>query len=681
MPLSGSSSSPSVNASRARDDWLALFKSELKAASTSLSTDTEILTLVNISEYPPVSSSSSTLPPIITTLLTHLTSDPPANTPAGKHSSTEILRERILNDLIETYRSTFPEDWNSGATEDSTNKTLLLVFLAHVRVLASGLPAVKLFSSTLWTTLFQPLCADLRDADGDGVRVRELVMEVVRRLLVSKCSTQDYLTIGETVIRCWIAVKEEGWENVKQLILEASENDKETSEVANVQVATTPLWRTVQDDRLELALLYSGVSRPKEFYLLLYRSWESPSNRLVALNLLSKFVSQACPNDAKHIIIDTPMFEALIKSCMWEILYNVVFKLTNGGKELGASVDVDWLLMQHGEDLQMDDMDGLNWGSASLMQSVLSDKSEPSITPIIESTQEPFQNNLNLQLTLFSTNALRRAVDLLFTVLYGIFPVTTVTNVRNFLENIEEGGDVFKMDMGEQGSGSQSQRDMRMGRGGGIGSTGVAGGGSSRPGVFRPAPDPFEAARSKVLDLDVLDMEFLVERRLKNLIKVHRMHPNVVFTSSSDELAAVSKSTDNPSDVMVECIALRCPTESGSTKRLGDLVNSIFTKETAGFDAHMKDLEVVYHVNGILRQSVLDVTSSWTQTRGSSSSSAFHGLPASIDPLSVIRTHLYLILNELNFEICMRACYQHHVITVKKARLVDRKREDDRENM
>jgi hypothetical protein len=161
-------------------------------------------------------------------------------------------------------------------------------------------------------------------------------------------------------------------------------------------------------------------------------------------------------------------------------------------------INPDWLAAQSEQEdqedyIQMMEMDETDWRLESvLMSSSVSSSAIPSPSPTF--TPEVF-------LQMYSISAIRKTVNLFFCIVYGLFPVSTVSAIREYLK-----------------------RGIDLGDGVSIG--GVDGG-------ISKVVDPFDGIRQRVLEMDVIDESLLVNRRFAVRLEIFQLPAQKKITSFS----------------------------------------------------------------------------------------------------------------------------------------------------
>ncbi|KAJ3082665.1 hypothetical protein HDU99_002008 [Rhizoclosmatium hyalinum] len=308
---------------------------------------------------------------------------------------------------------------------------------------------------------------------------------------------------------------------------------------------------------------------------------------------------------------------------------NAVFRVTKESDD-GSDVQI--------EDskevvLQMLDLDASDefWGSCTLLQSIIAD---PPTTPSIADIQ---QDTLKTLFATTSATIVRRSVDSLYTILYALFPHSTLNQLRtSFSPNVE----LSWLQEVENPTRLNSPR--------------------SQP-KYAPSVNPFHAPMIRLLELEVLDESFLVRQRVTFLIRAHRMHPILVFGGGREEEVRGIKESGGRgcNEVLVECLLLRAASD-GEGIRSGNTTDKL-------------DVNTVLSVNRALRKSALEQTA---PTRALTKS---HTSPHILSPHPY--HHTTLLLTDLHYDLCLRSALLHQITLLKREKPIHILSTTDRENV
>ncbi|KAJ3415433.1 hypothetical protein HDV05_005027 [Chytridiales sp. JEL 0842] len=641
---------------KVREDWYEIVKAELKGGTTILSTAAPSIKLDRDSErqnreLPTVDSliASDHAGSAATALKLMLESIPPTNTtPIGIQRRDRALQDLdilyssyVINTAEISFRPTPASDLPVLEYFDNNHKAL--IFLAHLRTLLPAISPSGLFN-TWWKPLIKPILANCRWRP-----LSLLVLDISFRA-IDHAQPEQLSEIGELLMQEWTTDRDEVWDNVGRNAVELMP-DRSASLAQHM-----PFWETFKGSHIELLFFRFALSHPKPFYEIMNTFLQDAAKRCYGIVILSKVIAQYTSTEAKQMIYETPLLNTLFTICLldsnmaivtnallilacltpylckdlthelqtlmqifvrtihWDVLYNSILKLSCSESNQLAAAESQ---VQH--DVQMDSIDVIAWGTASAVQSVLTDSS-------IEDTKT--EKSPDVMLITLAANSVRRAVQALFSVLYGIYPHSTLRIIRSVLQGNES--DLPKYTATQN---------------------------------FQKASDPFLTAKQKVQEMDILDERLLVRKRLVHLIESHKMHPDIFLVPEENELRNVKRSAKDPAILLSECFEKRSPKASAE-------VDSPLSDQ-AEHSIHSQ----VFNLNRLLRNHSLDITTV------SSTNQIPHQLYPSIDKLEIFKQHLFMLLGELNFEITLRISQLQRTRTLKYEKEIDDMREADREIM
>ncbi|KAJ3299699.1 hypothetical protein HK104_007627 [Borealophlyctis nickersoniae] len=188
-------------------------------------------------------------------------------------------------------------------------------------------------------------------------------------------------------------------------------------------------------------------------------------------------------------------------------------------------------------------------------------------------------------------------------------------------------------------------------------------------GSFELNEDPFKEARETVADMDI-DEDEIVVNRLTALAEGHRLHPSIITSNAEAERADPNLAQKSPGRIVTECLELRVGFGGFGEEKIGD-------ESTAAPEDQMKaDLDSVMKLSRRLRRTMLSLKI--PHEPASSSESRSITRPSTSDLMTL---HLFLLLNEVNFESCMRRHHLQHIRKLKKLAMAEDLREADRQGV
>ncbi|KAJ1569468.1 hypothetical protein HK405_004271 [Cladochytrium tenue] len=291
------------------------------------------------------------------------------------------------------------------------------------------------------------------------------------------------------------------------------------------------------------------------------------------------------------------------------------------------------------EDLEMEDMDAATASLASRASSP--DRGRRGATRGVQRT-----------LSALSVSSVHAAIELLFTVAYGIAPRLLATRGREFVLAARIGGASWHGDDADGGIPLELGGPMPP---------------SAEP-AFLPLSDPGFAARLADAGdiLEAIDLGRIIARRFESLLSSHRLHPGLVLNGSAEEEVSSLRALANRghAEVLDFCLSLRAaPTEfRGPTRTPPDDVEDASLRSYLS-SATRANMDLRERLGALAPGEIdsLELPIGASQRR-----------PASADtPGALLGVQFLLMLNELNVEKCLRAEQQAVFGSLRRTRLVD----------
>ncbi|KAJ3355819.1 hypothetical protein HDU83_002467 [Entophlyctis luteolus] len=345
------------------------------------------------------------------------------------------------------------------------------------------------------------------------------------------------------------------------------------------------------------------------------------------------------------------LLDHLFRAIHWEIIMNAVFRVVaKAGPRIKdflsdteqSSMDMDFLIQM--QDLEMSDE---FLGGSSLMRSLLSEYSGRTQSSTESCDVMKSSNDIaDLVVSEISSLGLRRSVDSTFTVLFALFPHFVMDMLRDRLASFSpiSGGSksAINFDTSEIVSDLGHEADL------------------------------FRAVFVKLIQSDVLDETLLLKRRVSNLVKGHRMHPDFLFTTKAVELENTRQSTSRrPSEVLMDCILMRSDGEmrlsetQGLLGPLRQLADKLGSANSAGVTNSGIDFGMMHIASIFLRKTPFDQMSAY-RALSTYNSTILKGFSSS----ELSETHMLLLICELNYELCVRNACIDEIMKLRKELLV-----------
>ncbi|KAJ3391345.1 hypothetical protein HDU84_006090 [Entophlyctis sp. JEL0112] len=345
------------------------------------------------------------------------------------------------------------------------------------------------------------------------------------------------------------------------------------------------------------------------------------------------------------------LLDHLFRAIHWEIIMNAVFRVVaKAGPRIKdflsdteqSSMDMDFLIQM--QDLEMSDE---FLGGSSLMRSLLSEYSGRTQSSTESCDVMKSSNDIaDLVVSEISSLGLRRSVDSTFTVLFALFPHFVMDMLRDRLASFSpiSGGSksAINFDTSEIVSDLGHEADL------------------------------FRAVFVKLIQSDVLDETLLLKRRVSNLVKGHRMHPDFLFTTKAVELENTRQSTSRrPSEVLMDCILMRSDGEmrlsetQGLLGPLRQLADKLGSANSAGVTNSGIDFGMMHIASIFLRKTPFDEMSAY-RALSTYNSTILKGFSSS----ELSETHMLLLICELNYELCVRNACIDEIMKLRKELLV-----------
>ncbi|KAJ3115725.1 hypothetical protein HDU96_000137 [Phlyctochytrium bullatum] len=373
----------------------------------------------------------------------------------------------------------------------------------------------------------------------------------------------------------------------------------------------------------------------------------------------------------------------------WDVLTHIVFKVimpTVEADTLGAvsGLTPGQALSPWSVDIEMEDMEKVAWGQTSLMMSISSDSQDDptnlygahlDVSPVTATPQySAHKSSPSLSDAVILINAsagVRRSVDAFFTLLYGIFPTTTLSYLRTTWSSLASFS--LTTSLPEDATALPWPE-----------------GATSVPG-FESLPDPFARVRRRILDVDALDISDLLYRRLEHLASSHRLSPqSLKFPTPEEELKLAQSATfanlNPPPLILSRSLGLRVPRfgnfgmEAEAFPGSQGFANTIESPSEAepyadkilsnrgrmspvgkGTTVGEVARDVVL-LSKRLREHVCDLTPS--SLPSSQEHNQRHSVPYPL--LDLLRLHQLIMMNEINLETLFRKEYMEAVLALRK---------------
>ncbi|KAJ3096141.1 hypothetical protein HDU97_006195 [Phlyctochytrium planicorne] len=379
-----------------------------------------------------------------------------------------------------------------------------------------------------------------------------------------------------------------------------------------------------------------------------------PASVAGALNILTLSLPYSIPNAASHL---QTLFLILLRCIHWEVLNYIVFRVIAPFVDGESGATEQETISPWSVDIEMEDLDKVAWGQTSLMMSISSDvQDDGHQTPPPNSFFQASKNPTPLKapspdylLLVHMAGGVRRSADLFFTILYGLFPHSTLTHLKDNWAS-------FSAYSYQTSLPDPPPKDTEF-----------------LDAPFEALPDPFGKVRRRILDVDSLDISELLYKRLEHILSSHRLHPNAVRFSSPDYELRYARShtfsyTNPPSELIGQGLSLRIPKvqrlapavprsptssmDEGAPEPGGLVTVTPDTREGSSGTAARE----VLVLNRKLREYMGDLTPSGHSAAldglGESTSTR-HTVPYPV--VELMRIHQLLLVNEINVECTLRS--------------------------
>ncbi|KND04705.1 uncharacterized protein SPPG_00414 [Spizellomyces punctatus DAOM BR117] len=491
-------------------DVLALIASDLKASTSDL-----------LLETPPRIDASKTF----STLHNYITHHPVS--PPTFHSSAD----KLATELVSLYRSTFaPKDTQShrgvyrlDLEQVAGEDTKLLVLVAWLQKLLPIYDPSR-FIADWWESFMKPVLTAGRWKPLVD-RVTNITVELLSYEHWSWAQNMGNLPgieqFRRAIVGSYLAERALVWERGQTSSKEygpGGVTPLAISERANRKIGA--FWDTVCANNLERVLMQFGVARPKDFFDLLNEYCVNKQHRMHVLVFLIKFGRRE--EAPLYYIHESKLFHTILSSAMKDTNPGIICSIVTFLTVLMPSIVgrlVDTL-----NDLLAILLRLVYWESTYSIVLNLTSKRSHQVTHRSE-IEEP-QVAVDTILTEYTHVAIAESIENYFTLLYGIFPCNTVEFLRAFYE-------VKRPDF--------QWRDQ----------SGVL------SGTFELADDPFMEMRKQVDEMEDMDLNDIVVKKLMTLSKSHRLHQNLLFLTSQKEREMSKLVQKDPSDVIIESLELR----------------------------------------------------------------------------------------------------------------------------
>ncbi|KAI8816994.1 Hamartin protein-domain-containing protein [Fimicolochytrium jonesii] len=571
-------------------DVLSCLTADLKAGTSDLLLPTP----------PPINTSKA-----YSILHAYTTTHPPVASPTSATSSSSTLTiqtynpsvDKLATELTQLFKTTFAPTKEianakgayklTPAQVSSTQDTRLLIFAAWLKRLLPIYDPAR-FAADWWEALIRPLLV--------AGRWRPL-LDVCGELAVALLCTDSWVATSATaaagnggsqtnllagnvtaagqfrrsVAWTYFAERHAFWEKDSIATTPKSGGSSPgrgastTIEQSNVPTTTRRVgafWDSTSCLNFEKILISLAISKPKEFFDILNEFALMKEYRLHLLVFLAKLIRRE--EAPCYYIIDTPLFATLLASAgrdtnpailtstlsvLTALLPVVATRLAEYLDELMAGLVrvVKWEAVFVGvfkgaEDESKQGLEQNNPGGGS------------------EGSRGAASTRAKSILTDYTLAAVHQAIENYYTLLYGMFPCTTVAAVRSVLTKDESSPPSVKT-------------------------------GNSLP-MFEIADDPLAQLTERLLDADDWELEKVVGGRFRKLVEAHKLHPNLILSTPADERNTIRNIQKPPSEIVVESLELRVPAISPllASHQQRPLVQGLKEEQTAQHDTPLASL-------------------------------------------------------------------------------------------
>ncbi|KAJ3044014.1 hypothetical protein HDV00_003543 [Rhizophlyctis rosea] len=230
-------------------------------------------------------------------------------------------------------------------------------------------------------------------------------------------------------------------------------------------------------------------------------------------------------------------------------------------------------------------------------------------------------------LSAVSVSSLKRCVTEFYNRVYGMYPCNTVRFVQGY------------MDAKRQSYGATDD---------------------VLPPAFELADDTVSSIREATRELDDFDENSMASEMLQDIAQLHRLHPHFVSSNHESETAQPWFSGKEAHDIALFCHSLEIDpskslrTSSIATESARSDVISASSADDGKIDTQAL-VKMIMDINRQLRQSIAELAVDQPASNVLAEKEA-----------STADLNLLLIVNELNFELCMRQYYIQHISKLKK---------------
>ncbi|KAL5035732.1 hypothetical protein RTP6_003382 [Batrachochytrium dendrobatidis] len=359
-----------------------------------------------------------------------------------------------------------------------------------------------------------------------------------------------------------------------------------------------------------------GMSKPLVFYSLLNEMAIDPVTRLRSFMLLKAFlIWEDAPT---YYLIDSVLFESVVHSAT----------IDSDVATFTAALTILTILLPIVSSKAVARFERL---MNSFLRALHWELTYPQIMKISSQVPE-LQDAHDKHLLQFSICATRRCIDNYFTVLYGMFPANVIAQLQRILSSgISELAPILQQ---------SEQFSVK----------------------FMPVKDVFVKVREMAYEAIEVEEEDLFQRRVRDLVREHRIHPSIVTATIATELSNPWFTTKEASEIMVECMSLRIDT-------LG-CFNAHTVPTTVKFQTEALESSFKACLNqvALIDEALHGHISQFQGMILNESSSVLreHDCDLVASPMLLLRIYYYVLMNESFFKECMRQYHMMHIRRLHK---------------